>query len=299
MPLVPFDYSQSLRGARGAPTTKFVVQPYHRNLSDDVLLADLTRVANILRATALSQTAYMAHGRFAFVTYCRRFGSWKSALMRVNLEPAHLMNVSADALLNDIRRVALKLETDRLRYSQYEAHGRYSRKIIYRLFGRWQTAAEAARLTPVIVRPQSVREMFDDLQAVWNKLGRQPRYVELRPPLSKFSASTYAYRFGSFRKALQAFAHEMDPAEVPAPVLADRSKGFNRPGPRTINLRLRFAVLQRDHFRCCACGRSPATHPLIHLQVDHIVPWSKGGKTVLENLQTLCGDCNSGKSDVM
>ena len=30
---------------------------------------------------------------------------------------------------------------------------------------------------------------------------------------------------------------------------------------------------------------------------DHIVPWSKGGKTVLENLQMLCTECNLAKSD--
>ena len=30
---------------------------------------------------------------------------------------------------------------------------------------------------------------------------------------------------------------------------------------------------------------------------DHIVPWSKGGKSVLENLQMLCTDCNLKKSD--
>ena len=30
---------------------------------------------------------------------------------------------------------------------------------------------------------------------------------------------------------------------------------------------------------------------------DHIVPWSKGGKTIPENLQMLCRRCNGMKSD--
>ena len=68
---------------------------------------------------------------------------------------------------------------------------------------------------------------------------------------------------------------------------------------RDINLRLRFRVLQRDNFKCCACGASPAKDASVELHVDHILPWSKGGETVFENLQTLCSKCNLGKSDMV
>jgi 5-methylcytosine-specific restriction endonuclease McrA len=61
---------------------------------------------------------------------------------------------------------------------------------------------------------------------------------------------------------------------------------------------MRWHVLQRDRFTCCACGASPALTLGVELHVDHIVPWSKGGKTVLANLQTLCSVCNLGKSNV-
>ena len=67
---------------------------------------------------------------------------------------------------------------------------------------------------------------------------------------------------------------------------------------RDINLRLRFLVMKRDNFKCCMCGRSPATTPNLELHIDHIKPWSKGGETVIENLQTLCADCNLGKSNL-
>jgi 5-methylcytosine-specific restriction endonuclease McrA len=33
----------------------------------------------------------------------------------------------------------------------------------------------------------------------------------------------------------------------------------------------------------------------VELHADHISPWADGGKTVLENLQTLCQNCNLGK----
>jgi 5-methylcytosine-specific restriction endonuclease McrA len=34
------------------------------------------------------------------------------------------------------------------------------------------------------------------------------------------------------------------------------------------------------------------------MQGDHIVPWSKGGKTVDDNLQMLCADCNRKKMNI-
>lgn len=66
---------------------------------------------------------------------------------------------------------------------------------------------------------------------------------------------------------------------------------------RNINWRLRFLVLQRDKFRCVKCGASPAKGHSVSLQVDHVVPWSRGGETEFENLQTLCEICNIGKSN--
>lgn len=56
---------------------------------------------------------------------------------------------------------------------------------------------------------------------------------------------------------------------------------------------LRYDILKRDNYRCQICGRTQADGVKLH--VDHIVPIVKGGKTVPENLQTLCQDCNLGK----
>lgn len=58
-------------------------------------------------------------------------------------------------------------------------------------------------------------------------------------------------------------------------------------------LRLRAACFERDGFRCRRCGRSADMGAV--LQADHVVPRSHGGADVLENLQTLCYECNQGK----
>jgi len=53
-----------------------------------------------------------------------------------------------------------------------------------------------------------------------------------------------------------------------------------------INEALRNEVFDRDDNRCVKCGNTS------NLQVDHIIPFQDGGKTVKENLQTLCRKCN-------
>lgn len=61
--------------------------------------------------------------------------------------------------------------------------------------------------------------------------------------------------------------------------------------------RLREAIKKRDNFTCCSCGNSIYKEPNLLLEIDHIVPVSKGGCTVEENLQTLCWKCNRAKSN--
>jgi len=58
---------------------------------------------------------------------------------------------------------------------------------------------------------------------------------------------------------------------------------------------LRRNILQRDGFTCKKCGASLAEEPHLLLEVDHIIPVSKGGLTCADNLQTLCWKCNRKK----
>lgn len=55
---------------------------------------------------------------------------------------------------------------------------------------------------------------------------------------------------------------------------------------------LRFSILQRDKFTCQYCGKAGG-----ELEVDHVVPQSRGGSDDPGNLKTACVDCNRGKSD--
>jgi len=59
--------------------------------------------------------------------------------------------------------------------------------------------------------------------------------------------------------------------------------------------KLRYKILRRDGFRCKQCGSTEADGVKLH--VDHIIPVSKGGKSIESNLQTLCHRCNMSKSN--
>jgi hypothetical protein len=59
-----------------------------------------------------------------------------------------------------------------------------------------------------------------------------------------------------------------------------------------VSNKMRFAIYKRDGYRCRICGRKTDD-----LEIDHIYPIAKGGKTTYDNLQTLCHKCNAKKSD--
>ena len=59
--------------------------------------------------------------------------------------------------------------------------------------------------------------------------------------------------------------------------------------------RLRKEILARDNYTCQKCGNSTRKEPNLLLEIDHIIPLSKGGLTKEDNLQTLCWRCNRSK----
>jgi len=56
-----------------------------------------------------------------------------------------------------------------------------------------------------------------------------------------------------------------------------------------ISEELRNKIFERDNCQCVKCGKTE------NLTIDHIIPFSVGGKTEEANLETLCRSCNSKK----
>lgn len=222
--------------------------------------------------------------------------------MKFELEEYH-RNTPDKELLDDLKAVAKKVGKNSVTRFEYDDKGRFSSSGLVRRFGTWYAALEKAGLeytrTPMNLPEE---DLFLNLEEIWVKLGRQPRYIEVQKPLSKYHVATYENRFGTWRKALEAFVAFVNDEERASSEDAIRNVEVEpttrHKTKRGINWRLRFIVMRRDNFKCKNCGRSPATDPSIILQVDHIKAWANGGETVLENLQTLCSVCNIGKSDL-
>lgn len=301
---------------------EFVLNEYHRNTPDEELIEDVKRVADLLKKESLSCKDYSLHGRFSYNTVRNRFGSWNEVLRRAGLSVEkgrlkfHDYCESDEEFFADLRRVAKLMGRGYVTRTEYEKHGRFNYGERAKKYGGWKSLLKAAGLeqTPFRTGPKqmySEKELFEEMERMWIKLGRQPRYEEFSVEKgAEISAGTYRRRFGSWRKALEAFVsyvnsdddeekNEIVSEEVAPDKVLIEEQPFKHKTKRDINLRLRFKVMVRDHFKCCKCGKSPATDPSVVLHIDHIYPYSKGGETIMENLQTLCSDCNLGKSDLV
>lgn len=290
-------------------TMEFKLDPSRRNIQESDLLGDLKTVSRKLGKRGFTEREYNSNGLYSANTIRRRFGSWNIALECAGLKPSgSWYNIPKETYIQDVRRVADLLGKQSLTKADYDDNGKFSSAAISSKFGSWFKVLEAAGLKKSRNLGITNEQYFLNLERVWRSLGRQPVGADMRKPLSEYSVDAYADRFGTWRKALEAFVEYVN-SEDPLPERYSQTyedtaneqseqKAASVKKSRYISWRLRFLVMRRDGFRCCNCGRSPATEPGVILHIDHSMAWSKGGSTTYDNLQTLCSVCNIGKSDL-
>ena len=279
-----------------------------RNITDEEYILDMQNVSKILGKDIITIEEYKKYGKYHPSSLIRRFGNWAKCLSMAKLNYCKIdySDTTKEDFINDVKRVAKELQSINLSAFEYDKYGKYNHRKIAKIFKTWNNALKEAGLLNKISKNLTEEELFDNLLNVWQKLGRQPCYDEMHQPLSTCSGKPYVTKYGSWYNALERFVAYMN-SDSEESVIEEENEleqiqtvdeTIKHKTPRNINLRLRYKVLKRDNFKCAICGRSPAKDINIELHVDHIMPYSKGGETVIENLQTLCSDCNLGKSNL-
>jgi hypothetical protein len=221
--------------------------------------------------------------------------------MTFELETYH-RNVPDSELITDLRRVASGIGKNSVTRKEQDEKGSFNSGTFIKRFGTWFGALEKAGLDKTRTsRNLPVEYLFRNLEEVWTRLGRQPRYDEIHKPLSKYNLGTYENRFGSWHKALEDFvAYINEGSQSESDLLRsvpELPKEIKERGPRNPGRRLTMQVLIRDKGICQYCKRV-ATADGLDYHIDHITPWIKGGPTILSNLQLLCSKCNLLKGDL-
>jgi hypothetical protein len=149
----------------------------------------------------------------------------------------------------------------------------------------------------------SDHKLFHEMERVWMQLGHRPSRTEWEASKPVISYITYRRHFGGWVNACVRFIEYKMGSSI-TDERSDLSLSSAAPSTRNekkrdIPLKLRLKVLYRDNYTCVLCGRTPALIQGLTLHIDHKIPFSKGGSTVFENLQTLCADCNIGKGDAL
>jgi hypothetical protein len=292
--------------------------------SDGAILEEIHRVSKIVPDGAITVSIFENHARVSVSAVRRRFGTFVDALNAAGLanrssdflavRGAHPSSkMSDDDILSALKNLSTKLQKPEITIRDVDRHLPFSATTLRKRFGGSHKAFEAAGLaTAKLGRRYTDEECFDNMLNVWTHHARPPSYQEMSEPPSEVGGKAYTKRFGTWNKALAAFvervnqdreAEALENDEPPVSTHPSQVTGPSQVTSRTaderrdISIGLRFRVLHRDRFKCVLCGDHPARNADCVLHVDHILPWSRGGKTREDNLRTLCATCNVGRGN--
>lgn len=293
--------------------------------TEDQLFDEIKRVWNELERRP-TYSEFRSKANFGTKIYERRYGSWTKAIEAfcatnedyLSSSKGIGFNTTKEMLIQELKKIVQDNNLEILHQADYERYGgKYTIQTFYNHFGSWKNAKIAAGLKIGRVLPEK-HELFNELQRIWEQLGRQPLSSEMKT-LGRFSYKSYSLKFGGWTKAIYSFIEYMqddtqdgiqeDIAETITiePVIVEelqKSSIINNENATiikmktssTVSPRLRFKVFMRDNFICQYCGKTAQDGA--KLEADHIIAYTNGGETILENLRTACWTCNNGKSNI-
>ena len=208
--------------------------------------------------------------------------------------------ITDEDILEEIKSVMQKLGKSKLTIKEFDANATINSSTVTRRFGKWNNALALAG-ADISNTFYSDEELLSNIKDAWLKKGKQPSRRDMdNKELSMISSGTYLRHYGTWYKALESFiayVSENDDDSLNEISENDNTSSIKHKTKRDPSDRLKVQVLMRDGNRCRICGVE-CSGGLHNIRFDHIIPWSKGGETTLENLQVLCSTCNEAKGNL-
>lgn len=211
---------------------------------------------------------------------------------------AKKVRISDDELLSSLEKYAEKVNFQYFPTTEFDKWNEKAAgsDTICRRFGSWNKALKIIGIDGGHERRYSPDELIQNLENIWKEIGYPPGKRQLAKYGQKISESPYKKIWGSVGIACELLAKFHEGKISREDLLNGNSEKNVR---ETIPLNVRWKILKKDNYTCVKCGQSPAKNNNVELEIDHILPVAKGGTNDIENLQTLCRNCNQGKKDKM
>lgn len=256
-----------------------------------IFIAILLLIRSELRKNIVSKTSYFydkilgINKEYELSFFTRKLKFNKTYKSKASLDKAQMSDAALQYVSENLHFIESLVQEYRKYDEQYSIYEKEVKKILY-------TKVDYSKL----ILNSFLFSSLDDYIALENKMTRDIIYKNK----NKLTLYVYAYytspkgqnhwykdgeyTFGeivNFINTVKKHEEYMKSAKYQRSILSDS---------------LRYDILKRDDFTCQLCGASSKKDG-VKLEVDHIIPVSKGGKTEKENLQTLCERCNRGKSN--
>ena len=214
--------------------------------------------------------------------------------------------ITDEVIIKELKSVMNKLGKKQITIKEFDANANINSSTVARHLGSWNNALiiAGAELNNTFY---SDKELLLNIEDAWLKKGSQPSRRDMdNKNYSAISSGSYRRHFGTWYKALDCFiayvSENRDTDSSENETLNNNNTTNNKTAikhrtKRDPSDRLKVQVLMRDGNCCKICGVK-CSEGLHNIHFDHIIPWSKGGETVLENLQVLCSACNEAKGNM-
>jgi len=178
-----------------------------KNIYESELIDNLEQIAKRLNTEYLNQREFNANStKFNSSIYVKRFGSWDKALNTIGLKNGKIQPTVTE-LIEDLKRVANKINKNHLSYSDYKKKsGKYSIINFKKQLGGWRKAELKAGLIPekIFTTEVSEEEIVNELKQIAKQNNNILTLKFYKSSAHNYTVSRIINKFGSWNKALRA-----------------------------------------------------------------------------------------------